>query len=340
MEDLISVIVPVYNSEEYISSCVESVLAQFYSAFELILIDDGSKDHSLEICEALCRKDARIRLVKQDHRGVSAARNRGIEAAKGKYLFFLDSDDMIHPQLLEALYKLQKEKHTVITDGGMHYGTNDACLGAVTWETDMNFMPRSFYLDNKKALKNISKVVNGIGGKMILRRAIKSVRFMEKLSYGEDTLFIYQLLAKGAEVSFLYCNWYYYRIHGDNASRKYSPESCQDRYKVECYIRNSEMQNGRRGNAIYTERLLVSMMMEWHETGRVHQNVELMKYIKNLANKERRLKIFHQLDWQVKLYFYLTIYCYPFLRAALKGIKGRADSIRIHRKKDQLTSNK
>lgn len=340
MEDLISVIIPVYNSEKYISSCVESVLVQTYSIFELILIEDGSTDNSLGICEVLCKKDARIRLVKQEHRGVSAARNLGIEVAKGKYLFFLDSDDMIHPQLLESLYKLQKEKHTVITDGGMYYGISDACQGAVTWKINMNHMPRSFYLDNRKALKNINKVVNGIGGKMILRRAIKSLRFMEELSHGEDTLFIYQLLARGAEVSFLYCNWYYYRMHEENASKNFSPESCRDRYRVECYIRNSEMRSGRKENAIRMERLLVAMMEEWYETGRVRQNIELMQYIKNLANKERRLKIFHQLDGQIKLYFYLTIYCYPLLRVALKDIKRCVDSIQIHRKTDQLIRNR
>lgn len=153
MEDLLSVIVPVYNSEEYIGSCVESVLEQSYSAFELILVEDGSTDNSLEICEALCRKDVRIRLMKQEHRGVSAARNLGIETAQGKYLFFLDSDDMIHPRLLESLYRLQEEKHAVIAAEGRHYAMDDADWRASAWKTDMKRTPKSLYMDNKKALK-------------------------------------------------------------------------------------------------------------------------------------------------------------------------------------------
>lgn len=318
MEDLISVIVPVYNSEKYIGSCVESVLAQSYSAFELILIEDGSKDHSLEICEALCKRDTRIRLVKQEHRGVSAARNIGIETAQGKYLFFLDSDDVIHPQLLESLYKLQDGQRTVIAVEGMHYGINEIHKKAVTWKTVTSCKLKSFYLDNKKALKYINRpIICGIGGKMISRRAIGFLRFIEGLSHGEDTLFIYQLLVNGADFSVLCYNWYYYRIHKDNASRDFSPEACRDRYEVERYICNSEMRSGRRENAIYREWNIVVMITEWYETGRACQDKKLIKYIKNLAKKEKRLKIFNQLNWWMRLYFYLIIYFYPFSRIVL-----------------------
>lgn len=319
MEDLISVIVPVYNSEKYIRSCVESVLAQSYSAFELILIEDGSTDESLKICEGLCEKDQRIRIMKQNHRGASAARNLGIETAKGKYLFFLDSDDMIHPKLLEALYRLQEEKHTVIATEGRHYDMNDVYLGGWTWKTDINYMPKSSYMANKKALKYINKpILCGIGGKMISREAIGTLHFIEELSHGEDTLFIYQLLAKGADLSVLCCNWYHYRRHGDNASRDLSLKACQERYSVERYICKHEIRNRRRENAICRERDAVIMITEWYERGRMRQNMDLIKYAKNLAERERKLKIFHQVNWRIKLYFYLIVYFYPLSRVALK----------------------
>lgn len=319
MEDLLSVIVPVYNSEEYIDSCVESVLAQSYSVFELLLIEDGSTDNSLEICEALCRKDIRVRLLKQEHRGVSAARNLGIETAQGKYLFFLDSDDMIHPYLLETLYSLQEEKHTVIATEGRHYAMDDANWRASTWKTVMDHTPKSAYVDNKEALQYINRpILCGIGGKMILRKAIDSFRFIEKLSHGEDTLFIYQLLAQGADLSVLCCNWYYYRRHENNVSRDLSPEACQERYRVERFICNSEMRIGRRENAIYRERDIVIMVTGWYGRGKIHRSRKLMEYTQNLAKKEKKLDIFHQLNWQIKLYFYLTFYCYPLSRLALK----------------------
>ena len=108
MNDLISVIVPVYNSSLYLSSCINSVLQQTFPYFELILVDDGSQDESKYICEKASRTDDRIRFIHQKHKGVSVARNRGIRAAKGNYLFFLDSDDMVHPYIFEVLYTDRK----------------------------------------------------------------------------------------------------------------------------------------------------------------------------------------------------------------------------------------
>lgn len=106
MEDLVSIIIPVYNTEAYLRDCVQSALAQSYPHFELILIDDGSEDGSASLCASLCGEDRRIRFLPRPHMGVSTARNAGMEAAGGKYLFFLDSDDTMHPLLLEALVHL------------------------------------------------------------------------------------------------------------------------------------------------------------------------------------------------------------------------------------------
>ena len=117
MGDLISIIIPVYNSAQYIEECIKSVLEQTYKCFEALLIDDGSDDGSREICEDICKKDERFVIIRQEHIGVSAARNRGLEKAKGQYLFFLDSDDVIHPRLLEELHLLLKKKKA-----GMAYG--------------------------------------------------------------------------------------------------------------------------------------------------------------------------------------------------------------------------
>ena len=106
MTDRFSMIVTVYNTEAYLPRCVRSVLDQTYPGFELLLIDDGSQDGSREVCQSLCREDSRVRLLSRPHQGVSAARNAGLEAARGTYVFFLDSDDAMHPRLLEALLEL------------------------------------------------------------------------------------------------------------------------------------------------------------------------------------------------------------------------------------------
>ena len=97
---MVSIIVPIYNVEKYLRECIDSALAQTYSDFELILVDDGSPDNCAAICDEYARKDARIRVIHKANGGLSDARNAGLDAATGKYVYFLDSDDRIAPELL------------------------------------------------------------------------------------------------------------------------------------------------------------------------------------------------------------------------------------------------
>ena len=106
---MISVIVPVYKAEKYIESCVQSILSQTYGNFELILVEDGSPDHSGEICDALAKTDTRIRVIHKENGGAATARNAGLDAAKGEYIAFIDGDDCVHPKYLEFLLRLQRE---------------------------------------------------------------------------------------------------------------------------------------------------------------------------------------------------------------------------------------
>ena len=109
MSDIkISVIVPVYKVEKYLEKCVDSILAQTFADFELILIDDGSPDNCGKMCDEYALKDKRVKVVHKENGGLSDARNKGIEIAKGEYLSFIDSDDYIAPNFLEKLYTLAK----------------------------------------------------------------------------------------------------------------------------------------------------------------------------------------------------------------------------------------
>lgn len=116
-EELISVIVPVYNKMEYIEETIDSVRNQTYSSWELLLIDDGSTDLSVEICERFALIDTRIRLFHTENRGVSAARNTGLEYAQGEWITFLDADDRLSHTALEVLYEKTKEANIIF--GGM-----------------------------------------------------------------------------------------------------------------------------------------------------------------------------------------------------------------------------
>lgn len=121
---MISVIVPVYNAANYLRSCLDSILQSTYKDVELILIDDGSIDGSKQICDQYAGIDNRVRVVHQDNAGISAARNAGLDIAAGEYIGFVDSDDLIHPQMLQIL-------HTAITSGNYDFSM---VLGVMTPE--------------------------------------------------------------------------------------------------------------------------------------------------------------------------------------------------------------
>ncbi len=120
----ISVIVPVYRAEAYLAECIDSILSQTYSDFELILVDDGSPDDSISICRTYEAKDRRVRVLRQENRGQAAARNHGMAVAKGQWISFVDSDDVIHPQMLQLLLDAQEQTGAAISMCRMLEGEN------------------------------------------------------------------------------------------------------------------------------------------------------------------------------------------------------------------------
>ena len=112
---MISIIVPVYNKENYLKRCIESILQQDYSDFELILVDDGSTDNSSDICKRYSNVDSRIHYFSQKNGGVSSARNFGLANSHGDYIAFVDPDDYIHPELMSSLMNCLKEEDADIS---------------------------------------------------------------------------------------------------------------------------------------------------------------------------------------------------------------------------------
>lgn len=111
----ISIVIPVYNVEKYLRKCFDSILNQTFQDFEIICVDDGSTDKSLEILQEYKRKDDRFIILQQRHAGAGAARNHGIKLAEGKYIQFLDSDDYFEPNLLEEMYTRAEKSGAEIT---------------------------------------------------------------------------------------------------------------------------------------------------------------------------------------------------------------------------------
>ena len=117
---MISIIVPVYNTEPYLPQCLDSILAQTYTDLEILLIDDGSTDRCGEICNQYAARDPRIRVFHTENRGLSAARNLGLDQAKGDYIGFVDSDDWIEPDMYEVLLQKAEETKADIVECGVY----------------------------------------------------------------------------------------------------------------------------------------------------------------------------------------------------------------------------
>ncbi len=130
MQELISIIIPVYNMEQYLNRCLESIVNQTYSNLEIILVDDGSKDSSGKICDEYAAEDSRIKVIHQENGGLSAARNRGLAIAKGELIGFVDADDWILEDMYMYLHRLMEEYHADISMCGLtrnpsHFGMDE-----------------------------------------------------------------------------------------------------------------------------------------------------------------------------------------------------------------------
>ena len=205
---MVSIIVPVYNVEEYLRECVDSVLNQTYSDVEVILVDDGSTDQSGNICDEYAKMDSRIKVIHKKNGGVSSARNTGIETASGERIIFVDSDDCIHPRLLESYRELDDDSVTLLCD----YTT-----GKEEWKrfSTNDFQEHMEFVAREKFMKLFYKdYMNPPFNKYFRADIIREhqIRFPEDMSLGEDLIFNMKYLAAvKCDYQIMHGPFYYYR---------------------------------------------------------------------------------------------------------------------------------
>ena len=191
----ISVVIPVYNAEKDIDRCMQSIYNQTFTDYEVILVNDGSADQSLAKCRAHAEKDARIKVIDQENQGSGPARNAGIEAARGEYLYFCDADDEIAPNLLERVYAVAEETKVDLVVFSVHAKITDSKTGAVLREYDTAKEERIFP-DRASFRQAFSKlyyegVLFGAPYNKLFRAAVirqNGVRFPD-LRRGQDEVF-------------------------------------------------------------------------------------------------------------------------------------------------------
>lgn len=197
----LTIIVPVYKVEPYLRRCIDSILNQTFRDFELILIDDGSPDNCGAICDEYAEKDGRITVIHQKNQGVSAARNAGLDIARGTYLGFVDSDDWIEPEMYETMITTAKEKNvdvvvcgfSIFDEFGEHSGISNREEG---------------YLSQQQLHEDIYQVPNPLDGvcwnKLLLGERVKNLRYPVDIPRYEDTIFLmncFMLCTSGYKLS-------------------------------------------------------------------------------------------------------------------------------------------
>lgn len=220
--ELISVIIPVYNVEPYIAECIESIQNQTYINLEIILVDDGSTDNSVDICDQYAAYDERIKVIHQENAGVSAARNTGIEAATGEYISFVDSDDYIGPTLYEDMLKVLKEhdldiiEFTAFRDKGGEIieGCNDGSLEIFNRDEALKMAMHDCFV--------------AVWSQLYKRSAIDDVRFPVGRKF-EDTAVSYRFIANTKRVGHINRCYYYYRLNPNSITQtSFDPKSRWD----------------------------------------------------------------------------------------------------------------
>lgn len=223
---LVSIIVPVYNVERYIDKCINSILEQTYPHIELLLIDDGSPDKSGAICDRYAQKDNRVRVFHKQNAGVSAARNTGINQAKGEFITFVDSDDWLEPQCIgECLNIINKNKLDFLQFSSKRVNDKGDILFLKTGETPI--LNASQYIEADQ--------IYIAAGCSIYRTSIinaTNLKFDEDLKLGEDQLFIYHYISKCQSCMRIKDTFYNYRLNPESACTINNPKECLKSMKV------------------------------------------------------------------------------------------------------------
>ena len=221
-QPLISVIIPVYNMELYLERCLDSVLNNTYRNLEVICIDDGSTDRSLDILHRFETEDSRIVVIAKENGGVSSARNAGLDRMAGEYFTFVDPDDYVHPQYIELLYRTLKESRTSISICAFQQVED----GTPLKPEKISFDPDTIQVYSFSQIVKEHSLRAYSGGRLICNTLAAGVRFRDKMQYGEDTLFFSEICERErtGKVSFTPYMLYYYFQRNDSLTKTASAE--------------------------------------------------------------------------------------------------------------------
>ena len=279
-EGIVSVIVPVFNSEKYLEDCLDSICAQTYGQLEILLIDDGSSDGSPAICRRRQAQDKRIRIISQEHRGASAARKRGIVGAQGEYVLFVDSDDWIEADMVEILVEdIRREGADAALCGLIHdYGSR---------RRNFPEKPVRRTEDGAGAVREVLKNYIATAGpvcKLFRRECLPDDMFPADLAIGEDVCGVVRVLMKMERVVFDTKPLYHYNHR--EGSLMSSDFSARDMDLIEAYRRICALP----GSGAFREEAGFRQIWAWFHT---YDKMILTGHTKMPQEREIRLWLRH-----------------------------------------------
>ena len=210
----ISIIVPVYNAEKYLKKCLDSILANQYNEWECILVDDGSRDTSLSICNQYAEKDSRFKVFHQENAGASSARNVGLYNAKGEYVTFIDADDWVSPNYLSSI---EKSKSDIIILETKHINSQGEVIRYFSLDPQQSSSREEYVSILEKNMTN--PIIKVMSAKIVRRSCIGDIQFDVNMKIGEDTLFWYDVLRNCNSIQTLQGYTYYWRDNGGDVKK-------------------------------------------------------------------------------------------------------------------------
>lgn len=226
MKEIVSIIIPVYNTSKYLDNCITSVINQTYKNLEIILVDDGSNDSSFDVCKKYLT-DNRVKVVRKKHMGVSYARNEGLKISTGKYIMFLDSDDYYSNDYVEKMYTalINNKCDVVISGFSLVYKKSKRTLEYINTSKSFKFNDIASDMINTSHFNSVSKVI-------IKKDIIKdnNIKFDTSLICFEDYKFSFDVLRNSNKIYYLSNCLYNYRVHGNSSSQKLEVEKVLKRF--------------------------------------------------------------------------------------------------------------
>lgn len=301
----VSIIIPVFNAEQYLSQCIESLIKQTYKNIEIILVNDGSTDNSLEICKKYGAKDNRIKIYSIKNSGVSIARNKGVSISSGKYITFVDSDDWVETNMLEfAIMKLKETESDIVIWSYFKNYYNDELMLSLIPGGDQVFEENKdiLYLKSIYSMYGEEKVAESVSagtvwGKLYTRDFIikNNLKFNPSLTRSQDTVFSINAFSHAKKISYFDKSLYHYRIN--NSSTTSGTRFIQDTQKpfnllldeFEFFIEKNDKNNKSYEDALDARTIQVLM---WHLEHNYFHNefpkgiFQRRKEIIKLINKE------------------------------------------------------